>query len=89
MINEYVLKGDVLRGRKTGTFVNGACFVAEPCVTVKYIKSLKPADVAPVVRCKDCKYYKIITPVAGICKRHGLGDRVWKVNDFCSYGIRR
>ena len=89
MSDEYIRREDALKGRKTGTFVDGVRFVAEPCVTVKYIESLKPANVAPVVRCKDCKYYKIVTPVAGICKRHGLGDRVWKVNDFCSYGIRR
>ena len=49
MADEYVRRKDVLKGRKTGTFVNGVCFVSEPCVTVKYIESLKPADVAQVV----------------------------------------
>lgn len=49
MVDEYIRREDVLKGKKTGTFANGICFVAEPCVTVEYIESLEPADVVQVV----------------------------------------
>ena len=49
MTNEYISKQDALKGQKTGTFANGIRLVAEQCVPVDYIESLKPADVAPVV----------------------------------------
>lgn len=54
MKDEYIRKQDVLKGKKTGTFANGTCLVAEPCVTVEYIESIEPADVVQVVRCKGC-----------------------------------
>ena len=53
-MDEYIRREDVLKGKKTGTFANGICLVAEPCVTVKYIESIEPADVVQVCRCKDC-----------------------------------
>jgi len=49
MADEYIRREDALKGKKTGTFANGICFVAEPCVTVEYIESLEPADVVSVV----------------------------------------
>ena len=52
MTDEYIRRRDVLKGKKTGTFANGICIVAEPCVTVKYIESIEPADVIPVVHGK-------------------------------------
>ena len=52
------------------------------------IKSLEPADVAPVVRCKDCKFYTSMRPdlKTGICDLnvHHMGD-----DGFCSCGERR
>lgn len=47
MADEYIRKQDALKEKKTGTFANGTCLVAEPCVTVEYIESLEPADVVP------------------------------------------
>lgn len=92
MSNEYILKEDALKGRKTGTFVNGVRFVAEPCVTVKYIKSLKPANVVPVVFCRDCAKLnrngyctKFQNNICGV-------ETSWFIpndDDFCSYGKRR
>lgn len=38
-----------------------------------------PADVAPVVRCKDCRYFKMYK-----C-RMGYSSH----DDFCSYGERK
>ena len=56
MANDYIRREDAIKGKKTGTFANGICLVAKPCVTVEYIESLEPADVVPVVRCKNCKH---------------------------------
>lgn len=58
------------------------------------IKELPCADVAPVVRCKDCKYYKIseLHPPYKFCfrLRHPTENRSVGYNfaddDFCSHG---
>ena len=55
------------------------------------------ADVAPVVRCRDCKYYRVGTMLAPnkFCFRlkHPVEDRPIGYNfapdDFCSYGERK
>jgi hypothetical protein len=82
MKNEYIRREDALKGKKTGTFANGICFVAEPCVTVEYIESLEPADVVQVVRCDDCVYY-------GSRRWCELHSSVFDDNAFCSYGERK
>ena len=50
--------------------------------TMEAIKSLPAADVAPVVRCRECKYYE---------GRHwcGLNETDFYPDDFCSYGERK
>ena len=56
-----------------------------------------PADVAPVVRCKDCKYYRVGAMLAPnkFCFRlkHPVEDRPIGYNfapdDFCSHGERK
>lgn len=53
------------------------------------IKRLPAADVAEVVRCKDCKH-KLRTVANGvvICReKHGMVRP--SLDDFCSYGERR
>lgn len=55
------------------------------------------ADVAPVVRCRDCKYYRVSAMLAPnkFCFRlkHPVEDRPIGYNfapdDFCSYGERK
>lgn len=61
----------------------------------KAIESLEPADVAPVVRCKECKYWDpgyptyygddFIVPKCGKYQQM-VG---YSSDDFCSYGERR
>ena len=54
------------------------------------IRKLPAADVAPVVRCKDCKYgdYDSKPDGAMVCLR--TKDGFWKKEtDFCSYGDRK
>ena len=47
------------------------------------LEKLPAADVAPVVRCKDCKHYDI----GGSCIICGFQSR--RPDDFCSYGERK
>ena len=55
------------------------------------LADMPAADVAPVVRCKDCKHYEM-----GVClKIYSDGNahpEAWqsrKPEDFCSYGERK
>ena len=47
-MDEYIRREDALKGQRTGTFANGICFEAKPCVLVDYIESIESADVVPV-----------------------------------------
>ena len=53
----------------------------------KLIEEAPAADVAPVVRCKDCKRFEPhCNGKAGLCpKRKGVA----RADDFCSYGERK
>lgn len=61
------------------------------------IAGIPAADVAPVVRCKDCKYYRVGAMLAPnkFCFRlkHPVEDRPIGYNfapdDFCSHGERK
>ena len=59
--------------------------------TVQAIIDKQPAaDVAEVIRCKDCAHYGGIT-FGNICRRwSGLNVKnCTKPDDYCSYGIRK
>lgn len=64
---------------------------------VRRLLSIPAADVAPVVRCKDCKYYRVGAMLAPnkFCFRlkHPVEDRPIGYNfapdDFCSHGERK
>lgn len=49
---------------------------------VNIVEDIEPADVTPVVRCDDCKYY-------GSRRWCELHSSVFDDNAFCSYGERR
>lgn len=56
-------------------------------LTIYYMITQTPcavpaADVVEVVRCKDCKYFGVLS---GWCTFH---DARIKYNDFCSYGAK-
>ena len=68
-----------------------------PEICTQEINSIPAADVAPVVRCKDCKYYKesrVLAPNK-FCFRLNHPTEPRKIgynfgdDDFCSYGERR
>lgn len=74
---KYGLANGSVLGRHTGL---ADCIASE-------ISDLPAADVAEVVRCKDCKYgdYDSKPDGAMVCLR--TNDGFWrKETDFCSYG---
>ena len=57
------------------------------------IKSMSTIDAVPVVRCRECKYWRRYTRqwenhCAGECERHRMEGGTYE-NDFCSYGQRK
>ena len=86
MADEYIRRSDALKGVELFQ-----CGWAEiEAVQADYIGRLPAADVAPVVRCKDCKYgdYDSKPDGAMVCMR--TKDGFWrKETDFCSYGERK
>ena len=49
------------------------------------VEAVPPADVEPVVRCKDCEFY---TEEERWCRRLGLCG-AFDTNDYCSHAERR
>ena len=83
MADEYIRREDAMGA----LFAPGMCYAP---MQLKIIKDLPAADVAPVVRCKDCKYgdYDSNPDGAMVCLR--TKDGFWrKETDFCSYGERK
>lgn len=62
----------------------------------KRVQEVEAADVAPVVRCRECKFYrefrtKRYNQLMRLCYRMGKHDMEYpvKADDFCSYGQRK
>lgn len=53
------------------------------------INGIPSADVAPVVRCKDCKCWTEWSNGTGSCSRFALDWIGTDADDFCSMGERR
>ena len=62
--------------------VVGKAYCAE---FVRAIRQFKAADVAPVVRCKDCIRFHPDDDVWGWC----TVSRKMRRKDYCSYGVRK
>lgn len=91
MSDKYILRSGAIDAikRNSGTlYTREAEFLFRKVVSL--LKNAPAADVAEVVRCKDCKYgdYDSKSNGAMICLR--TIDGFWrKETDFCSYGERR
>jgi len=78
-----------LRKRLIQTANNNVGFVCDAGATFEdaservktWLDEVPSIDAVPVIRCKDCKYYKENTLV---CGRYGLED-----DDYCSWAERR
>lgn len=53
------------------------------------LEDAKPADVAPVVRCVDCKCWTEWANGTGSCSRFALDWIGTDADDFCSMGERK
>lgn len=49
------------------------------------IQGMPTVDAVPVVRCKDCKYWR---DTDHTCRGHSLVSPM-TADDFCSYGVRK
>lgn len=63
-----------------------ACWVDD---MLDEVECFQPSDVAPVVRCKDCKYLVNATVNANGFLICDISDMEIAPDDFCSYGERR
>ena len=61
-----------------------ACWVDD---MLDEVECFQPSDVAPVVRCKDCKY-RTEFGNCGHLRQHGILPVAYPY-DFCSYGDRK
>lgn len=88
MADEYIRREDALRAVQRQRGANRSPAQNEMLNRIKTDIIRAPAtDVAPVVRCKDCKYgdYDSKPDGAMVCLR--TKDGFWrKETDFCSYG---
>ena len=81
-INDIIKTFEKLHGTES-TLIN--CYNADWIVS--FLEAQPAADVAEVVRCKDCKH---LNPMEIGGYRKCLRDNLWKdTNDFCSRGERR
>ena len=91
MADEYIRREDALRAVQRQRGANRSPAQNEMLDWIKAdIIRAPAADVAPVVRCKDCKYgdYDSKPDGAMVCLR--TKDGFWrKETDFCSYGERK
>lgn len=55
-------------------------------IAIQAIKDTPTADVAEVVRCKDCKHL-MFSDMYGVCSQAHM--RFVRLKDFCSYGERK
>ena len=57
----------------------------------RYVKRVTAADVAPVVRCRDCKHAWIHPCGYVYCHRDGRNayEMTFNLDSFCSYGERK
>lgn len=92
-MNDYIKREDAIQAivghlvpkQYDGNLVNAGFEVAHEIVDV-----LPSADVAEVVRCKDCKHHEeLLNNNDGnvLCWAHGL-DVVVDRNGYCNYGER-
>ena len=75
---EYIERETAVKAVMAAKWVDGS----DGAMAMEIVASPAAADVAPVVRCKDCKH-----EFGGSCIICGFQKR--KPDDFCSYGERK
>ena len=82
MADDYIRKADAI---KQCGFGMTSLHIADN------LRKMRPADVVPVVRCKDCEWAVKSTELPGwyMCKCEEAFDYYAKPDDFCSHGERK
>lgn len=94
-MTEYIERSRLLeRARKVTEYDEGGWCTTYQAVSVRDIGLIPAADVAPVVRCKDCKHGKMHVDIIGephlfCCNGMSIYRRKVEFDDFCSYGERK
>ena len=93
---DYIRRGDLLF---KSTFRDGILDNSESTlqrlnhyyVSLRQVYEAPAADVVRVVRCKDCKYWKVSSSLGGrtLCTYHYNASYVRKQDDYCSKGELR
>ena len=93
MADEHIRREDLINHLaicKKGTDIPNLAWAAITAIEC-YVRDMPAADVAPVVRCKDCNHYDM-----GVCLKiysdgsvHPAAWQSRKPEDFCSYGERK
>ena len=91
MSDEYISKAKAIEEVNCALDRETLLFSFVRKVTISALKRLPSADVAPVVRCKDCKHYyfadnRIPQEQRYVCE---ISGEIWKPDSFCSYGERK
>ena len=91
---EYILRSEILKHKRLMEGFDWDGNFRDSAVLVEDILKIPSADVEPVVRCRDCKYYYDYGVNRDYCcHRSKCGKQVFdvkfKADDFCSYGERK
>lgn len=91
MDDEHIRREDLINHLaicKKGTDIPNLAWAAITAIEC-YVRDMPAADVAPVVRCKDCQNWKrnvgLTDSPNGHCFEHDIDTNG---RDFCSYGER-
>lgn len=83
-MKEYIERGELLKELERFPHLGTAGSI---------VRGMKKADVAPVVRCKDCQWWEARSfgSLVGRCNNplNGLVSEYLDDEDFCSYGERK
>ena len=88
-MTEYIKRTDAVKIAEKYGLANGSVLGRHTgladCIA-RDISELPAADVAQVVRCKDCEYFRLNDENVPYCSNpFGLNDP--EPNGFCNYGI--
>lgn len=90
MTNDYICRQDMLNAVEKLDIIPSVDGMGIPTDTEDFrvqflgtVLKIEPADVVPVVRCRDCKHWRSYW---GRCYKHN--EYGMASDDFCSYGER-
>lgn len=81
---EYIEREAAIAAAFTASAIGNSAY-RDVYDTVNRLRLIPAADVAPVVRCKECKHYVPSEYVNG--KKMCVRDADWSVEDGCYYGF--